>query len=136
MSLLGKNVFSLSLEHGTWFSNQFAGLADGRERIRDALNTDLISSAESPGPCTGSEGEEDDALLDPCEVREVRILLSTRCAICHPLVPILLLSHSSLSSDSIGHSLPCKQEVTCNATLAGSLYSIHEFPCNGKWSLK
>jgi hypothetical protein len=46
----GKNVFFLRLCNGTLFSNQLAGLGDGRERFRDRLNADLIFSTVSLGP--------------------------------------------------------------------------------------
>jgi len=59
----GKTVFSLFFEDETLFSNQLVGLGDGRERVRDCLDANLISVSISPGLYPGGKTGKDDSLL-------------------------------------------------------------------------
>ena len=119
------------------FSSQAAGLGDGRERIRDGLNFDLMSLTESPGAHTGCESKEDDALFDFVDGVKVGVWLTTGSAVGCPGFPVFLSSFRSLWSDAIGVSSPRKQEVTRDVSLVGSRNSFQEFVCgSGKCLLK
>ena len=62
--LQGSNVFSLTLDRGTWLSTQFKGHGDGCQRLVDGLNFNLISSTVNSWPDPLSEDSEDDGSVE------------------------------------------------------------------------
>jgi len=127
-TLDGKNVRSLTFVDGTTLSNQFAGLGDGRKRIRDRLNFDLISVTVSAGLNPGGEGCDDDSSFtrrEACEEWICATLLAVHC----PMLPIPLPSFGSLYSDSIYNCSPRKQDITRDANFSGTLNSLHDSSC-------
>ena len=116
--------------------NQFAGLGDGRGRIRDRLNFDLISVTVSAGPNPGGEGCDDDGSFTGREACEEWICAALLAVLC-PMLPIPLPSFGSLYSDSICNCSPRKQDITRDANFSGTLNSFHDSSCgSGKVELK
>ena len=107
----GNSSFLLCLVYGNLFPNQLADLGDGRERIRDRLNADLIYRTVIPGAHTGHKFYEDDGLFTWLEILQVRIC-SALGAVITPSTPILLPSFSILRSDSLSNCSPRKQYIT------------------------
>ena len=60
----------ISSIEGAVFASQLDGLADGRERIRDSLNFDRISSAVYTCPNSSAEGADDTVWFKFCDVIE------------------------------------------------------------------
>ena len=135
-TLGGKNVCFLTFVDRLTLSNQFAGLVDGRERIRDPSNFDLISATVSASPNPGSKGCEDDSLFTGWEACEGWICVALLAVPC-PMLPIPLPSFESLYSDSICNCSPRKQDITYKANFSGTLNSSHDRSCgSGKVDLK
>jgi hypothetical protein len=131
----GKYVFSRSFVDGTWFASQVDGLADGRKRILDRLNSDLMAEAVSAGPDACCKAVDDDGVLDGGDCVEVGVDAASM-TIFAPLCPVFFVGLGSLVSDSSCCGSVRKQEVTRDAQFVGRLDSVQEPCCRGKWALK
>ena len=130
-----KYVFSRRFVDGTWFASQVDGLADGRKRVLDRLNSDLISEAVSAGPDAGCKAVDDDWALDGGDFVKEGVN-STSMAIFAPVCPVFFVGLGSLVSDSSCCGSVRKQEVTRDAQFVGRVDSVQEPCCRGKWVLK
>ena len=131
----GKNVFSRCFVEGTRFASHVDGLADGRQRVLDRLNANLISLAVRAGPDSGGKAGDDEGVVDGGDGFEVWVDPTVR-TIFTPFVPVFLVGLGSLVSDSICCRSVRKQEITRDAQFVGRVDSIQEPVWSGKFALK
>ena len=119
------------------FSNQLVGLGDGRERVCDSLNINLISFSVSPGPYPGGKtGKDNSFLKDWLSLQEG--IKAEDVTVSGPVFSIFVPSLGSLwCSNSISNCVPRKQEITGDAIFVSTRSSCHERLCgSGKFELK